>query len=379
MNYPVQRLRQNYPLAAPLAVGGGIVGTGGYIGYQGANMLGRVGRYAGKKAVKYAYDYATSSGSNKTSAAPIKGKSGKLAREARRKKLQPKKIKSNKNLSSDVVSLKKQVQTLKLSEDATLGRMTYRKNNAYRLLAGDNAQSVSTPYFMRTTDFETVLSNLKYYDPANPATLVTADGTTGTYQKDFLFKSVHSRLNIRNSYGTDAHVIVYECIPRVDTNVTPGAAWTDGVANDPGNITSSSIYNTYPSDFDTFKDFWRSSKIFDSILTPGETGTCSSSSVDIKYDPSFADTHNLVYQKGLKTKSYLIILKGVLAHDSALDQQGISACGIDIEQRDVYVVEYDAGVNLSYVMIDNTGLATPTNGFVQGQKPVNDNQAYSVA
>lgn len=340
-------------------------------GYGLYSTAGRImPSFIKKAAFKGVFSRPYAKSENKGGAAPLKSKKVRVSKR-------PVRVKSNVKLSKDVKLLKKQLYELRAC-DETIGKFTSRRNISASLLSANNLQNSAIAVNSRISDYESILTNLKYYNPSAPATLVTADGTTGTYQKNFLFKSVYSKLLMRNNYQTDAHVMVYLCEPKADTDQSPAQAWTDGIANDPGNVTASTAYNSYPSDYETFRDFWKAKRVCSKILSPGQTAEATHSIKNVCYDPSFSDSHNLEYQKGLKSFVWLIVVKGTLSHDTSAGEVGIQAAGIDYMQQDTYTVHYDAGVSLTYVDVNNT-LGTPTNGFVQSHQPISDNISYSVA
>lgn len=345
----------------------------------GAYVTNKALNYATRKAVDKAMNYAVSgkamskSSANKGGASPLKGRN--MKKRGRKKIRAPSKQKIGKELSS----LKRQVKDLKHAENASLGKITYRRRLCWAVKASANQQGVATLPTNGTNEYELVLAQLKYYDPAVPGTLVTADGTSGTYQKDFLFKNIYGKLHMRNNYQTDCEVIVYLCKPKADTSQSPSQAWTDGIADDPGNITSYSNYGSLPTDYDTARQFWSYKRMATKSLSPGQSLEVSHAVNDVEYNPAFTDTHNLQYQRGLKHFQWLIIVRGTISHDSAVaTEQGISEAGIDVISTDVYECHYDAGVNLSFVYHDHT-LDTFTNGAVQSHQPVADNIGYSIA
>lgn len=288
------------------------------------------------------------------------------------------KIKSNKKLSKDVNVCKKAIKTLKLQTKASLGKLTYRRTRADTIRSATNSQAVKGYAVNRTVEYQNVLTFLKYYDPSNPSVLINTNGNSGTFQKDFLFKSVYSKLELRNSYMTDAMVTVYLCLPKADTDQSPENAWTDGIANDAGNVASNTAYSSLPNDYDTFRDFYNTKRVLHQVIKPGQTISCSNSIKDVTFDPAYVDTHSLLYQKVLKSMQWLVIVKGLVAHDNASSvQQGVIEAGVDSLQTETFECHYDAGVDLSYIHIENT-LDTPTNGFVQGQQQIPDNITYEI-
>lgn len=317
----------------------------------------------------------------KGGAAPLPTKSATAPARRRKQAQKAKKCRNMKGykLSKEVCSMKNQIRDLKKSEEASLGKMTYRKIQAWNHTVGNNVQSTSSYAVNRPTEYESVLANLKYYDPAVPGTLVTAAAATGTFQKDFLVKNIFSKLSFRNNYQTDVEITAYLCLPKSDSSIGPSTAWGDGISTDAGNVTSKNEIGCFPTDFDVFRDLWTAKRALHKVLSPGQSTECSHSVQDVQYDPALYDEHAADYQRRFKTFTWLVVIKGTLAHDTTLTaEQGIIAAGVDVLQSETWSVQYDAGVNLSYVMLDTT-LDTPTNGFVQSHQPIPDNIGFSVA
>lgn len=330
---------------------------------------------------------AYSSGPPKTSlsgegirggAAPIPSKSA--SSQAARRKRQAKKKKCNKMkgyaLRKEVCELSNAVKELKQESKASQGKLTYRARNTGRLLVGNNSQSIMAVGLCSKTSLETVGAQLQYYDPSTPGTLLTADMATGTYSRQYLFKSFMGAITIRNNYQSDVDVKVYLCTPKDDTDIPPNTAWANG-ATDGSNATSTTI-GVYPSDFSQFRDVWNSKQLCNKSLSPGETTKVSHVEKNFLYDPSVTDAQSQLYQKLYKSFSFMIVIQGCPAHDTSLYEVGYQQAGVDLVFHTTAVVHYDAGVGLERVYIDNN-LPNPTNGFVQSHQPIPDNIAYSVA
>lgn len=354
------------------AVGTGMAGGFAFGASTARNLYNnyKYMRNVGKTA-RTAYD--TVRNYTSSSAFPAEPKKA-WSRKPRKKKTRL----TNRKVKKEVQQLKKKVRDIEHSEKAALGKMTYRRKVADRVIVSENVQNVSVYPVNTTGRYEAVLANLKYYNPSDPANLVTASAATGTYQKDFLIKSVSSKLTLRNNYQSDVEVLVYLCQPKNDTDQSPSAAWSLGIADDPGNITAYTDWGQLPTDFDTFRNFFRTRRLCLKTLSPGQSVQVSHGAADIFYDPAMTDAHALDYQTHLKSFAFMVIIRGTLSHDTSLDQQAMSAAGVDSYQEDTMVVSYNAGVNLSFVHVDTT-LATITNGAVQSHQPVSDNIGYSVS
>lgn len=311
-------------------------------------------------------------------AAPIHTKSANFKQKQRSRRAKAKKCRNMKGmaLKKEVCKLSNQIKELKNSESASLGAMIYRTQWPHRIVSTTNTQGVYRTNINRTSDYEGALALLKYYDPATPGTLITADASTGSYQKNFLIKNLYSKLELRNNYQTDVELTVYLCRVKADSSISPSTAWGDGIATDAGNVTAVTELGQYPNDYDVFRDLWSCKRVVHKVLSPGESTLATHSVDDVEYNPALVDEHSAVYQQRFKSSEWLVVVKGCVSHDTTLDEQGLSAAGVDMIHHRTWQISYDAGVNLSYVMT-SINMDTPTNGFVQSHQPTPDNIAYS--
>lgn len=274
-------------------------------------------------------------------------------------------------------TVKKQISHLRKLAESDMGTLIYRDLISDRLLASTvNQQVVSETSFNTKTDLEAVLAQLRYYDPTAPTTLVTADGATGTYQKEFLIQHSSGSMKFINNYQTPCLLKVYLCKNKVDTNILPATAFTNGLAD------VSSMANTnlqaYPNDSEQLKDLYSVKLLKKVQLQPGRSCSVSQTIKDFQYDPTLYDSHALDYQKAFKSYHFMYILSGVLGHDSVLDEQGFTKAGIDIQIHKTYKVKYAAGADIKYVYTTQT-LATFTNGALVTNNPITDNQGFNGA
>lgn len=269
------------------------------------------------------------------------------------------------------------MKTLQKEAKSSIGTLVYRITDGLAQLCVANTQGNESVFINAFAEIETVLAQLKYYDPATPGTLVTADGSTGTYSRNFYFKPTYMKITIRNNYQVPCNVRVYQLKVKTDTNMTPETAWLNGLA-DLSNGTINDI-GMYPSDSPQFGDFWGVINETTIRLEPGQEKKFSMSSPSFNYDPSISDSHALAYQVDQHVRSMLVSVSGVIGHDSAVTTEfGRLGAGVDIDLYKVYTIDYDAGANLKYIYYSN-GYSTFTNGGLVSNKPVADNQAYSLS
>jgi len=278
---------------------------------------------------------------------------------------------------SKVAKNTKSIRKLQQHDRQSLGDMTYRHLESYSSHSTVNAQAVPSISTARTTDLETVLAQCKFFDPSTPGTLITGSTATGNYQRNVRFENVSSSIKVANNYGTTQSVTVYLCKVKDDTSVGPGSAWSNAVA-DGSNLIGTTPLGQYPSDYDLVKDLWNLKVAKKVSLAPGKSFTLSHSTGAFEYSSSTVDTHSMIYQKEYKSFVWMIVHHGELGHDTVLSETAALPSGLDISYTTTYKVKYDAGINIRYIYVVNDNDTAFTNGGVMAQKPVTDNQGYSI-
>lgn len=298
----------------------------------------------------------------------------KLAYSRRIYKKKPRKFaKSNAKLTQQMTTARKAIHDLKLSEDASLGHMTFRRKDPINIDAPQNEQKAIVIDGSSKTLVEASLAFLRYYDPSTPGTLIIADATTGTFSKKVLFKSLTSSLAVRNNGVGDTSYTVYLCRPKDDTNQTVIDAWTAGLLDqsydDGGTALDITSTMTYPSDFALVKALWHVKRVCTKRLQPGTQFSVSHTEKDMIYNPAVADTHALEYQKEYKAFQWVVVATGGIAQDTTTGTNiGYAHSSNTAIIRDLsYKVDYNAGINLTYCVADDNLLAMVAN--VTSNKP----------
>lgn len=275
-------------------------------------------------------------------------------------------------------TLKKQIKDLKKVVSSDQAYHTHRAAAAEDLLASAGQVAQSFYVGSSTPTMETAVANLRYYDPAVPGTLVTANAATGTYSRVLHFSSINGKIEVRNNYQIPCKVRVYLALPKQDTNISPSSYFSDGVTDQviSGATTSPLLF---PTDIDVLTEAYKMKLVKNTLLEPGKQFTVSHTVKAIDYNPAMVDIHQLSYQKKYKNFLWYVRVEGPLAHDTIADQQGLADCGVDIQYLTTYKIIYDAGVNLNDYSYAESRDTTFTNGAVVSNKPVSDNQSYSKA
>lgn len=135
----------------------------------------------------------------------------------------------------------------------------------------------------------------------------------------------------------------------------------------------------YPSNLAQFNDLWKIVKTKTKHLAPGASCYSTYSTGGFTYDPASFDQHNLAYQTKYKAFEWLIRLEGVTGHDSAADEHARIQCGVDMYISRVTRWVYDAGAALDDIYVNDNTDQTFTNTGLVTNRPVADNQSYSLA
>lgn len=282
----------------------------------------------------------------------------------------PMKMKRN-TLKRELMNLKKTVK----SDQAT---HTHRSRNVTSVGGGVNQVSVQTVGAFRTTDIEAAVANLRYYNPATPGTLTTADGSSGTYSRELHFDYVYEKLTLRNNYQTPCKVKVWMCTPKSDTNYSPTDMFSNGVTDQTISIAVTSPL-IYPSDIDYVTDNWKLKHVKSVLIQPGTEIDVSTSFPSFNYDPGQVDYHNLSYQSKYKAHTWLVRVEGALGHDTVATEYSTLSGRVDCLADRKVKITYDAGCNLNDYSETNNADTTFTTAGVVSNKAVADNQGYSKA
>lgn len=202
---------------------------------------------------------------------------------------------------------------------------------------------------------EAALANLRYYDPANPATLLTAAGGTGGQQKEFFIEKFGSKIEFRNTSQNTCSVRVYYVSPKGDTSIGPVDAIQSGVTDQNAGSYVIQSKLAFPTDSVDFNKMYkiRFSKVV--TLPAGYEKSLSFNDTPYKYDPSLADLHALQYQPKWRCGFWLIRTESGIV-DSATTGAGYGKTRLAIGIRTTFVIKYDAGAELNDYSVDATGI-----------------------
>lgn len=320
------------------------------------------------KHMRSAYNYATTPTKNTAPAVPLRGRPSK--RKRRKRKPRSKTARKIKHCQA-------QIKQLNQKTDASLGTMTYRRLSSTQSLSQNNQQNAVISEINGRSEIIAVLKKLKFFNPSNPGTLLTdVDGSDGTYSRDYLFKSITQKLQIRNNFIADVQVKVYYCTVKEDTGLTPVQAWAAGIP-DGGNAGGVEQLANYPSDYSHFRDIWHSKVVLTTTLSPGQSANLSNTVKNVEYDPAVFQTQTDEYQRDIKSGCFMVVFQGTNSHTTSSPfPVGYGVAGLDLIQQTIHVVEYQAGTNIKYVHIQNDLPSLASGGF-QSHQPKAENQTFS--
>lgn len=273
--------------------------------------------------------------------------------------------------------LKKQVAQLSRIAKADQGTLIFRTRDTTSASSAVNSSLFKGVQDLNTlTKMELVLAQLRYYDPADPATLIVAPGATGSFQKDFFFDKSHHKIEIRNNYIVPVKVRFYIFKVKEDTNITPQVAFENGMADigNPGN-TSALVY---PTDSNQLMELWKIAKSVSFTLEAGQSRVITYTNKKFVYDPSISDNHSLTFQRSFDGCSCAVRLEGIIGHDTVEgSEQGTLQAKVDITIDSVWHVMYPAGADIKHIKVTNSS-STFTNSGRVSNMPVSDNQGFGV-
>lgn len=276
-----------------------------------------------------------------------------------------------KTLRGEIVAIKRSIksdQAKHCFRTLYCGQVSCSDNTcAYTALSGS----------VNAAGLELAAGNLRYFDPSNPATLVTASAAAGTYSRAIHFDSVYSKCTIRNNYQIPVKVTILSFVPKNDTNIGPTTFYSNGITDQTISGSTTQVLS-YISDIDLVNDNWKILKSKSKLLQAGSELSLGYSGKSFDYDPANFDTHSLTYQKKYKCQVWVVRIEGALAHDNTLNNVGLAQGTVDYRVETVHRISYDAGITLNDYSYSYNG-ASFTNGAVVSNKPVADNQAYSHA
>lgn len=276
--------------------------------------------------------------------------------------------------SASLRSVKKQIKNIQKTLKTETAFHTNRFITSGNVVAPINkAQSLGVTG-MGANNIQSGMASLRYFDPSNPATLVTADGSVGTYSREITILNAHSKLELRNNYQIPCIVTVYLVVNKDDTNISIKNAFVQGMSDQYITSPGAESFTAYLTDIDLVNELYTVKSTTSKTLAPGKSLTLSHNTGRFNFNPADFDDHNSQFQKAWKSHQYFIKITGILGHSSSA--VGHLNAGVDWTMTRVIKYQYDAGTSLNDFSEDND-LDTLSGSPIVSQVVV-DNQIYSV-
>ena len=255
--------------------------------------------------------------------------------------------------------IKKDIRNLKRQQNSNQATYIKKFRSFDAAVTANENESIMNGLSMNSvTILQGVIDSVKYFDPATPATLITVDLTSPTFQNQVRFTKSYCKILARNNYVVPARVTLYVCKIKKDSNIIPSLAISNGIADMSNAAVTSPLI--YPSDSHEFRDLWSIVKSKRVVLLPGEECSISHSFPAFKYDVALSDSHGLSFQTYFHGSYLLVRVEGVPAHGST---SGVtqSKAGVDIEYQRHHTVKYPGGADIEYLEVsDNRTSITGT-------------------
>lgn len=271
-------------------------------------------------------------------------------------------------------SLTKQVKEIKKSIKADQARHTYKATYKNRIIAnpgGCEHESVNVGGVSRLEEY---IANLRYYDPSNPGTLVTASGATGTFSRNIHFKNINSRLEVRNNFLVPCKVKVYLVMPKSDTTIAPLTYYNNGIDDQVISTADETTPLLHLTDITMFNQQYKAKLVKSKYLLAGQEFSVSHNTGAFNYDPALTDSHTLEYQPKFKTAVWTIRVEPVLHHDTIVSTEiGLGYGAVDTVAFVKAEILYDAGTPLDDIYLSEGRTTTFTNAGVTSVSSIPDN------
>lgn len=266
---------------------------------------------------------------------------------------------------------------LKKRVESGMGTYIYKTRASNEVSCAQNSYSTSVFDGSKVSFIENAIDNLPTFDPSNPGTYTFVNFNTGLQQRQIEIASTFTSCTIKNNYRVPVRFRIYLCIPREDTSITPSEAMENGLT-DVGSGLDTTTPMLSPFDSPQFNDLWKVVKTRKGILQPGRGAAVSHVIGSFMFDPSFVDSHGLVYQGRYGAHAYLVRVEGLLGHDTVtLTQHGNLEGGVDVQRLTKYVIKYEAGADIKYIEVVDGNDAMTADGVVTVLD--NTNQVFNVA
>jgi hypothetical protein len=352
---------------------GAIGGLGAYAAYKGRQY---VDRWSYEKSAQKSQRRAEENMAKRRRVygpepKPVAKKSKSQGRKRRHK------VGAKPKIAKSLKGLRKQVQNIRKELETDRGVLIYRSRDTSEKTSSEGQKAVHGFTGIAGGTIQSALAQCRYYNPSDPANLVTADGETGTFSREFFIKRSYVSLTVRNNYEVPVRISLHVCLPKQATNTSALTHYTQGLTDvgNPSNV-SPMVYLTDSKEFNLN---WVVAKSKKKELQPGQKMFISHNNKAFDFDTADYDSHALSFQKKYGGSYLIMFMEGVLGHEEAnVAQYNSIQAGVDCEIRRIVEVHYAAGSNIKYIYVDDGGdtFTTGTGNACVVMNSVNQTYAY---
>lgn len=242
--------------------------------------------------------------------------------------------------------------------------------------AAENDQNILEQQCPNVTTLQSCIDDLRFFNPSVPNTLITTDLQSATFPQNIAM-NYYCRITLKNNYISPVRVRVYLCKVKADTGISGLTAMTNGLADNPSGALVITDLSIRPRDSEQFKDLWSSKLVKSTILKAGQQCVSSHASGSFSLDPATLDSHTSAFQRKLKGAVFLIVVNGLLAHNTTGPDVGLEQVRLDVQRDFVIKAFYDSGgVDLHDIQIVNSLDTFATTPALSSHQPVAVNQGF---
>jgi hypothetical protein len=212
------------------------------------------------------------------------------------------------------------------------------------------------------TQLENAFETIRTYNGQATPSVDVHDLADASVHRTVTIDNVHDSLTFYNlnQVGVEVEVYLLQCRNTTNQGVsqTLSNALEDQFVsrNDlvtETNQTTGDFQNSalwYPNEISGFKKFWKSKKVLDTIIKPGERRTVTHNTGMFDYQPHVRDNGPTTFSPAWKSHGFLIRFHGVPVRNTNVASSGAALVrpivALDMELKRTVKVAYDAGIDL---------------------------------
>jgi hypothetical protein len=273
-------------------------------------------------------------------------------------------VKSNAQLSALMAQMKRLVE-------ADIGTLVYRWRKIDECNAATDGTNTCATRINGLTEIKQVLSGMRIFNPATPATptVVNLDNVTQDFNAHFV--SCKTKIEFQNATLLPAYITCYAVKVKRDTNITPVTAFTNGLSDIGAPPSQGPL--VYPMDSDQFRSNYQIAKTYRFRMVPGQYKAFSFNIGPFVWNASTSDSHNLEAQVKYNTFFWMYRIEGITA-DGATSGVGTSTAKVNMKMDTTFVVKYAAGADLKWLIVDDDSNAVGTKSYIQAPAASTQNE-----